>query len=1259
MQPERVNADGGRPQRHVRPPAYLEDYDLTAAQRRQISQPMRAHAAEELQRGDPSDAAMISPSLSDRVSSPLSQYSWNVVDEWSSAAFNRERSYERQLVKVRVPMPSTQSQSSPYHRPWEETEVQSSPQTVCNAARRSSQPMLRSESLSMPRPLSFTTRQSLQLASTAAAPVNSDLSFHRGDYSSFPTPTVGDRNHCSLPSHPESNAEEPLREHVLVDFLGKMLGELQIMRDQMQTGSPAKQEFTQSVKPPNYHNSIPASYPDESALPTSGRLPPPLAEYRTYGHDSIQYPKQMFEPDRAAHLPHPHDSYEPMGPRYLTPRHRATTLHLDERERTYRGPTPTIPDFITGDPSEFTRLKLALENLLPPDATELFRYQILMDHLRLDEARLVADSYLNSPFPYSATMAALTERFGQPYKLALRRISKVMDAPDIRRGDTAAFDKFALQIRSLVGMLETLGHEGQAELRCGSHVERLLNKLPPEMRSEFRRHMFRRPGAVYNLLDFAEWLQYEAWCQSSESQIPDRRQRVEQKTNRGRTTNPVGRSATVLHGSEEGPAKLLTGPAPIPLAGSGTPKGQARVFCPFCDKNDHYLSQCDTFKSFNKQQITDWIQANHRCWRCGRAHTAAKCTLKKPCSICKGRHLQILHEVNSKPVVEGSCLVNSATETLYLDRPMGCRKVLLKVVRVLLRHKDKTLDTYAVLDDGSERTILLSPAASKLGIHGPVESLALRTIRQDVQTVSGAVVSFQISPVTQPQKIFRISAAFTAERLGLADHSYPLSVLEKYQHLKNLPLQSFEGVRPLLLIGSDNTNLITPISPVRLSPSGGPAAIQTRLGWTLQGPVRLLKEQLSPQQCFFLSLTPAELELKRDVERLWQIDAFPYRYEKQATRSREDQEAISLLEAKTTRVEVDGILRYATPLLRRKDFPFFCALKEAVMPSLRGMERRLARSPEKADVYKSEIKKLEETGAAIKLQNEGEGASGEKWYIPHHMVAHNGKNRIVFNCSFEYKGLNLNDSLLPGPVLSPSLLGVLLRFREHCVAISGDIRGMFHQVLLLPEDRPLLRFLWRDLRRDDPPDTYEWQVLPFGTTCSPCCASFALQRHVALHSTPDEDVRFSVDKCFYVDNCLQSLSSVHEARLLVDKLRALLSSGGFDIRQWASNVMEVVSHLPSEARSSKQELWLSQDKADPRESTLGLSWHCELDHLGFKHRPVTYNALTMRSIYRVLASQYDPLGVILPYTTRAKVIVQQLWVNHRDWDDPQLPGNAS
>lgn len=214
---------------------------------------------------------------------------------------------------------------------------------------------------------------------------------------------------------------------------------------------------------------------------------------------------------------------------------------------------------------------------------------------------------------------------------------------------------------------------------------------------------------------------------------------------------------------------------------------------------------------------------------------------------------------------------------------------------------------------------------------------------------------------------------------------------------------------------------------------------------------------------------------------------------------------------------------------------------------------------------------------------------------------------------------------------------------------------MFHQVRLLPEDRPLLRFVWRDLHQDEPAAVYEWQVLPFGTTCSPCCAVFALQRHMRDNSEPEEEVRATVERCFYVDNCLQSLPTTAEARDLVDKLRALLSSAGFVLRQWASNEPDVISHLPEDLRSRSAELWLAQDKTDSPESTLGLSWHFSTDMLGYKCRPVCYGALTMRNIYKVLASQYDPLGFILPYTTRAKMLVRCLWDKHRGWDDPQLP----
>ena len=68
--------------------------------------------------------------------------------------------------------------------------------------------------------------------------------------------------------------------------------------------------------------------------------------------------------------------------------------------------------------------------------------------------------------------------------------------------------------------------------------------------------------------------------------------------------------------------------------------------------------------------------------------------------------------------------MNSTAEVLYLDKPVDCKQVLLKVVRVILRHGDRSLDTYALLDDGSERTMLLPAAMERLGLNGTPEDLS-------------------------------------------------------------------------------------------------------------------------------------------------------------------------------------------------------------------------------------------------------------------------------------------------------------------------------------------------------------------------------------------------------------------------------------------------------------------------------------------------------------------------------------------------------
>ena len=291
---------------------------------------------------------------------------------------------------------------------------------------------------------------------------------------------------------------------------------------------------------------------------------------------------------------------------------------------------------------------------------------------------------------------------------------------------------------------------------------------------------------------------------------------------------------------------------------------------------------------------------------------------------------------------------------------------------------------------------------------------------------------------------------------------------------------------------------------------------------------------------------------------------------------------------------------------------------------LESTERKLKRDEELAKKYCAIIEDYDDKGYARKLTpEEASVPTPKQWFLPHHPVRNPNKPekvRIVKDAAAKNDGVSLNDKLHIGPNLLNSLVGVLLRFREQRVGLAADIEAMFHQVQIIEEDQPALRFLWRNLELERLPDVYQMLVMIFVAASSPCMANYVLRK-----TAFSADTIKSVEKNFYMDDFLKSVCDGTTAVRMFREMTSLLARGGFRLTKWISSSREVLSQIHPQEKASPS-VDLNFDEL-PIECTLGLKWNTETDCFRFSVYSHQTPESTKRGVLSRLSTVFDPLGV--------------------------------
>ena len=873
-----------------------------------------------------------------------------------------------------------------------------------------------------------------------------------------------------------------------------------------------------------------------------------------------------------------------------------------------------------------------------------FKMMMLKDSLTGKAADLVKGLGYTE-IQYAAAIKKLNTRYGGQTRMVQSLIDSILKVDPIDMKELEKLERFNNLLADIIAKLYDAGQ--QNELQGPSTLYTLVQqRIPDELLVEYKSS---HPATRDGLETFVEWLGEQVTLRLDTAELKTgTKKKDSQKGNWKRKTNlkenskPANSRTLATESETKADRKQSSTPAQTSI----------ETECPIC-KERHKTASCAEWRKATVQGRWSLAKEHRICYRCLQVgHQGKDCKTSKKCGIeaCEKTHHRSLHPVadtSESKSKESSTKVEKQASAFGIENgKIVTSQVALRLVPVLLGGVDgKQRQVNALLDDGSDSTYVRSEIVQSLGLTVQNKPLCISTITEKDTEVDSGLVQIVIESLNGETR--RKLGARTLR--NLCDNLRPPDwnkLKTKWKHLEEITFPKLENRKIDILIGSDHPELTLALEE-KIGKPGEPVARKTPLGWTCVGTFGPPKGDgiVTYAQCYFSAPTMDE-----ELRKLWNSDIIPPSSD---TCVYTAEEKLALQKAEDT-LEFLGD-RYKIGITWAKDKPELKDNYAMAEKRLLSEERSLIKRPEVGEAVREVFRGNIEKTYVREISEEEKKTPG--WYLPHFAVVREDrettKTRLVYDAAATYDNKSLNSEMLAGPKLQLDVLDILISFRSGTVALMGDVKEMFCQIVMAEDCRRFHRILWRDLNQEAPIKVYEATRLIFGDKASPFLAQYVIRQHAERLK---EEYPLAAEVCrkfIYMDDAMRSLDEVEVIKRLRRELSELLERGGFKIRKWMSNSHEVLKDIPEEDRATG--IIELEEAGLPCVKALGVRWDAEKDVLGFSHSEVQQGTVTKRSLLSIIARLFDPLSLLAPFTIRAKILLQEAWIKGLDWDEPFPP----